>query len=176
MTLWAETQSVLEGAFTIHQAQCVSVCVCKAENGIFICLRRCVCLIFNARHPGCMHVCQSVREAIGIPSPSAIRGQTDPIMFVLGDQIGLIPSRPAACRCSFQPVWMDYSIHFMLWTCSSITGVVDFRGLFGCCTPEWRYCLPGACFVGFRDKRFNWSESWNVMKFRENTVAIIFCF
>lgn len=34
---------------------------------------------------------KSVRQAIGIPSPRAIRGQTYRIMFVLGDQIGLVP-------------------------------------------------------------------------------------
>lgn len=110
----------------------VGVCACITNMHFGqkwqLCLPSCMRVVVsfkkkkNVRGSGCRHVCKSVCRGIGIPSPWAIRGQTDPIMFVLGDQIGFIPSRPAACWCSFQPAWMDYSFHFMLWTwvCGSL--------------------------------------------------------
>lgn len=59
----------------------------------------------------------------------------NPIMFVLGKQISFVPSRLAACWCSFQPAWMDYSIHFMVWTCTGVRYV-----------EVWLVALPLNCF------------------------------
>ncbi len=117
-------QSVFERAFTSYQSTCVCPCLCVHNKHalwpkvatLFALLHACGRVILNARGSGWRHVCKSVCWGIGIPSPWAICGQTDPIMFVLGDQIGFTPSRPAACWCSFQPAWMDYSFHFMLQT------------------------------------------------------------
>lgn len=126
MTLWAEMQSALEESLhKLSVNMCVSVFVLAfqtctlANNGNFVCTLACVWSFYLKCERLGVHayVCERVCESIGIPSPWAIRGQTDPIMFVLGDQIGCFPSRLAACWCSFQPAWMDNSIHFMLWTC-----------------------------------------------------------
>lgn len=50
-----------------------------------------------------MRVCKSVCRGISIPLPWAICGQTDPIMFVLQDQIGCVPPSLGTRWCPFQP-------------------------------------------------------------------------
>lgn len=52
---------------------------------------------------GACCVCKSVCWGISIPLPWAICGQTDPIMFVLQDQIGCVSSSLAAHWYPFQP-------------------------------------------------------------------------
>lgn len=166
---------VRESLHKLSVSMCVSVYVCAlqtytlANNANFVCpLARVWLCRFKCKRLW-VHTCvKSVCLGIGIPSPRAIRGQTDPIMFVLGDQIGCIPSRLPACWCSFQPVWTDYSIHFMLWTYILISWC--FLGdLFGCSVGY----VP-TCFNGFRDYRFYWPESrmWSNMSARTETVCL----
>lgn len=50
-----------------------------------------------------MRVCKSVCQGISIPLPWAICSQTDPIMFVLQDQIGCVPPSLSTHWCPFQP-------------------------------------------------------------------------
>ena len=99
---------VRESLHKLSVNMCVSVFVCASQTCSLAKMCACGCAVLYARG---MHVCESVCEAIGIPSPPAIRGQTDPIMCVLGGRISSIPFRLAACWCSFQPFALHCPLH-----------------------------------------------------------------
>lgn len=70
---------------------------------LFALLHSCGWIIKMQKDLRSMRVCKSVCWGISIPLPWAICGQTDPIMFVLQDQIGCVSSSLAAHWYPFQP-------------------------------------------------------------------------
>lgn len=76
---------------------------------LFALLHSCGWIIKMQKGPRstCACVCARVRKSvcwgISIPLLWAICGQTDPIMFMLQDQIGFVSSSLAEHRCPFQP-------------------------------------------------------------------------
>lgn len=172
-------QSALEESLhKLSVNMCVSVFVLAlqtctlANNGNFVWLLRvCGRFIWNARGSGCTHVCVNVCEGIGIPSPWAIRGQTDPIMFVLGDQAAFPPGSLHADAPFSQLGWITASPSCFgpAFAARSV-----FGGLFGCGPPELLQWPPCACLSGFRGNWLHWpgSRMWCSLSARTETVCL----
>lgn len=117
-------QSALEESLhKLSVNMCVSVFVLAlqtctlANNCNFVCTLACVWSFHLKCERLRVHACVCERVwrnwySIALSNPWPNRSH-----HVCIRRPGCFPSRLAACWCSFQPAWMDNSIHFMLWTC-----------------------------------------------------------
>lgn len=173
-------QSALEESLhKLSVNMCVSVFVLAlqtctlANNGNFVCTLACVWSFHLKCERLRVHACVSERvcEGIGIPSPWAIRGQTDPIMFVLGDQAAFPPGSLHADAPFSQLGWITASTSCFgpAFAARSV-----FGGLFGCGPPELLQWPPCACLSGFRGNWLHWpgSRMWCSLSARTETVCL----
>lgn len=82
---------------------------------LFALLHSCGRVIKMQKGPRSMRVCKSVCQGISIPLPWAICSQTDPIMFVLQDQIGCVPPASAHTDAPSSQALVLHSFPFNLW-------------------------------------------------------------
>lgn len=137
---------------------------------LFALLHSCGWIIKMQKGPRSMRVCKSVCWGISIPLPWAICGQTDPIMFVLQDQIGCVSSSLAAHWCPFQPAPCTSRHPFqsmapgMLLFCYSIYfgKLIQVSALDKCHGLTWTIILEG----GTKTQRNNCIEKHQDMHIR----------